>query len=250
MTEPRIVNHDPRNLLYPFKAPTVQLTSRRWSTDDTPVLDSRFCVPAAAHASLLCTSLDKEYELINRLQTSDVVSTAQQLQSLNLISGYVHAFTLEDTLAALTLGPVMIGIPWYSGFNTPRTDGLVVKTGDIEYEYEVCLDEIDVASEEVWFRNCRGPEWGVNGRACMLWSTLEELLEDTGDATVLVPKTRQPVKSLPVIVPEPEPEPLSYDDEMYDGSQEWVKTKKFYQPNERIRQLLIKWQETYEKNNE
>jgi hypothetical protein len=120
-----------------------------------------------------------------------------------VISGYRWAFGLDETLAALTLAPVMIGVAWYSSFDEPDDDGLV-EVGARAYVrggHEVCLTELDVERQLVWFDNSWGPTWGQSGRACMSWATLGRLLGEEGDAVVPVP----------VSEPAPVPEPVDDD---------------------------------------
>ena len=282
----RHVRHDPRSFRYPFRAPTVELVSRRWSTDDTPILDQGdigACTGNATVAAFLC---DNDNPLRNALtpeQTSslsqelatliysnateidpfegtyppvdtgsDGLSVAKAAQALGLISGYSHAFTIDDVLAALTTGPVIVGVPWYSGFEDPRSDGLVVKRGPLRGGHEVCLDEIDVSSNEVWFRNSWTAEWGIDGRACMYWDTLEELLAEEGDATVFSPVDVPAPIPVPEPEPAPEPEPIdtSAEDALYDGTVDWVNRTRFYKKNEEVRQLLLEWRKHYEGKNE
>lgn len=272
----RHVRHDPRSLRYPFRAPTIELVSRRWSTDQTPILDQGnlgSCTGNATVAALLCDnrnpynmSLTSEQksalneELAIRLYSeataidtfpgvylpddtgSDGLSVAKAAQNFGYISGYSHAFSLQDVLGALTTAPVILGIMWYEGFDEPARDGKISKTGELRGGHEICLDEIDVANQTVWFRNSWSPYWGVRGRAYMTWDTLTELLHEQGDATVFTSL------AAPAPTPIPVPDPIvtsDVDEELYAVTTEWVKHKKAYKPNEVLRQLLLRWRKSH-----
>lgn len=130
---------------------------------------------------------------------SDGLSVAKAMKESGLISGYQHAFDLPTALAALQSGPVLLGCYWYDSFDTPDSSGLIEITRDasIRGGHEVVLDELDTERDLVWFTNSWGSAWGVRGRACMSWETLQKLLEQDGD--IVVP--------LPLTVPAPTPVP-------------------------------------------
>lgn len=132
---------------------------------------------------------------------SDGLSAAKAAQRRGFLSGYKHAVTLTDALDALTLGPVIIGINWYSGFDSPAPSGEVHRSGYVRGGHEVCLDEIDRENSRVWFRNSWSESWGLDGRAWMSFATLAALLSERGDATILVPASQ----------PAPQPEPAPVD---------------------------------------
>lgn len=132
---------------------------------------------------------------------SDGLSVAKVLNARGLISGYQHAFSLEDALGALAERVVMIGSSWRTDMFYPDRDGRVRITGKEEGGHEYALDAIDVEDRRVWIRNSWGPEWGIEGRAWLAWDDLGQLLEDFGDCTVLVPRSEPPPQ------PEPAPDP-------------------------------------------
>lgn len=279
----RNVNHDPRSLRYPFRAPTVQLVSKRWSTDSDLILDQGnlgSCTGNATAGALICSNGNPLHDALTADQVaslnedqavkfysrateidpyegtykptdtgSDGLSVAKAANQFGYISGYSHALSLNDALAALTTGPIIIGIGWYEGFDNPRSDGLVVKTGSLRGGHEICLDEIDVSSKEVWFRNSWSDGWGINGRACMLWDTLGALLDDDGDATVFTPNS-VPDPTPPIPQPEPD-QPLpteTADQKLYRETTKWTSKVRCYPPNERLRQHLIEWRTDFEQS--
>jgi hypothetical protein len=137
---------------------------------------------------------------------SDGISVAKIVQQRGWISGYQHAFTLNDALAALSnRGPVIVGTNWYSSMFNPTLDGeLTIGANDtIAGGHEYILDEIDVTNQRVWMQNSWGTTWGQNGRAWMSYATLQRLLSEQGDVTVFVPLTHPAPTPQPVPVPIP-----------------------------------------------
>ena len=53
------------------------------------------------------------------------VAVAKAAQKAGLISGYQHAFSLDSALKALAVSPLIVGVNWYEGFDTPDANGLV-----------------------------------------------------------------------------------------------------------------------------
>jgi hypothetical protein len=130
---------------------------------------------------------------------SNGLSVAKAAKERGLISGYLHAFSLDATLKALQEQPVIIGINWDAGFDSPDATGLVNSTNDPRGGHEVVLDEIDAVREVVWFTNSWGSAWGINGRACMSFKTLGKLLAKDGDATILLPLNRAAPQPTPIV---------------------------------------------------
>jgi hypothetical protein len=103
---------------------------------------------------------------------------------LGLISSYTHAFGVQHALEALMLRPVITGINWYEGFDTPDSNGQVQISGSVRGGHEIVADEIDADKQVVWFWNSWGTQWGVGGRFCMSFDTWDQLLQERGDVTV------------------------------------------------------------------
>lgn len=224
----RHVRHDSRSLQYAFPETGVQLVSVKHARM-IPVLDQGnlgSCTGNAATGAVgtaplygalgeagITATLDeaeavKLYSLATQLDGypgtyppddtgSDGLSVAKAAKQQGLISGYQHAFTLQAALEALQTYPVIVGTDWLDGMFNPTADGQLRLTGNVAGGHEYVIDEIDVPNQRVWMTNSWGASWGVNGRAWLAWSDLEQLLANQGDVTVL----------LPVSVPAPTPTP-------------------------------------------
>lgn len=120
---------------------------------------------------------------------SDGLSVAKVLQARGMISGYLHATSLEAVLTALAEKPVIVGTEWRSDMYRPSYEGRLSITGQVEGGHEYVLDEIDVENQRVWMHNSWGDSWGIDGRAYFTWDDFRSLLAAQGDCTVFVPIT-------------------------------------------------------------
>jgi hypothetical protein len=243
----RHVHHDPQNLQYPFQAaPVGALASRRWSLDSDLILDQGnlgSCTGNATVGALICSNNNPLHDGLSDLDKgrldeflavqvysaatvldpfpgtykpddtgSDGPDAAKAARNMGLISGYSHALSQAAVLTALQHGPVIIGIDWTEGFDSPDVDGKVYFSGQVRGGHEICLDEIDMDKQVVWFRNSWTDSWGNKGRAYFTFDDLTTLMGRQGDATVLVPVNRpapqpQPVPPTPPAPPAPAPTP-------------------------------------------
>lgn len=121
---------------------------------------------------------------------TDGMAVARIAKRLGLVAGYMYRNSLDDTLSALSRGPVMFGGPWYSTFDTPDLSGRVTLGATASYGHGYVLDELCVESELVGCTNSWGPEWGLEGRFYLSWEALRRLLWERGEVTVLIPHTK------------------------------------------------------------
>lgn len=106
------------------------------------------------------------------------------------ISAYYHAFSFAGAIASLSRGPVLIGISWYSGFDSPEGNyGELKISGSPRGGHELYLSSLDIESGYVHGWNSWGP-WGsiyMPGMFCMSFGTLKRILSEDGDCTVPQP---------------------------------------------------------------
>jgi len=206
----RLLDHDPRSLDWPAER-AAQVKSVHWERR-SPVLDQGrigACVGFSA-ADWLATDNAarkgrgditndlglKVYSVATHLdrfkgvwQPDDTGTAglygAKALVKLGLTAGkYRHAFGLQHTLEALQAGPVMLGIAWKTGCDTPARDGLIRWTGEVRGGHEVLIDAVDLENERAWICNHWTATWAKGGRACLPLADLEAALKDRGDVTV------------------------------------------------------------------
>lgn len=116
---------------------------------------------------------------------SDGLSVAKVALSRGLISGYTHAFSLADALDALQDGPVLTGVAWHTGMDSPDASGLVSIDGAIRGGHEFVADEYNAILHVVGFTNSWGTGYGLAGRFYMHQDDWGQLLADDGDVTIL-----------------------------------------------------------------
>lgn len=141
---------------------------------------------------------------------NDNGSTGPSVGQVAVSDGYAakfdHYTDIDSTLQALQDDPVMLGMNWYSSFDTPDANGVVVisRGAYVRGGHEVVARGYDAAKQMIKLDNSWGTSWGVNGSFYMSAATLKRLLIEGGDATVLRPLAPVPV---PVPVPTPTPPP-------------------------------------------
>lgn len=123
---------------------------------------------------------------------SSGLAACKAARKAGYIGGYRWCFGLPDVLYALQGGPVMVGVRWYAGMSEPDSSGRVRPTGGLLGGHEVCLTGLEVETQRVWFDNSWGESWGIDGRAWISWTDLDELLEQDGDAVVPTPVVTVP----------------------------------------------------------
>jgi hypothetical protein len=225
----RHVEHDPQSRRFAFRAAAASLQSVRHPRH-IPVLDQGqlgSCTGNAAAGALgtgrnyvgkvTGEPLDETFalglyatatELDNVPGTwppddtgSTGVAVAKACQRAGLISGYQHTFSLADALAALQVGPIIVGTNWYEAQFEPAGDGRLTVAGGLAGGHEYVVDEIDVEQQRVWLTNSWGASWGVQGRAYYTWADFGALLAQNGDVVLFTPVT------LPAPTPAPPPTP-------------------------------------------
>lgn len=122
---------------------------------------------------------------------SSGLSAAKSAKQKTLIGSYQHAFNMEAALTALQKGPVITGVDWYEGFDSPSsTTGLVKPTGQVRGGHEIVAIGFEphavLSDSLVFLQNSWGREWGLAGRFCWTVSTWQKLLNAQGDATILL----------------------------------------------------------------
>jgi hypothetical protein len=132
-------------------------------------------------------------------------SVAKAAQDGGLISGFTHYADLDSALQALMDGPVILGVNWYSSFDTPAAGGTVSIAADayVRGGHEVLARIVDAGAQVIGLDNSWGPSFGVDGSFRMSFATLERLLAENGDCTAPEP-LKAPVPPAPV-PPSPQP---------------------------------------------
>ncbi len=142
-------------------------------------------------------------------------SVAKAAEDDGLISGFTHYTDLDSTLQALMDGPVILGMNWYSSFDTPAADGTVSITADayVRGGHEVLARSVDTTAQTIGMDNSWGTSYGAGGSFKMSYATLERLLSESGDCTAPEPlKAPAPPAPQPPQPPSPKPKPGWWDE--------------------------------------
>jgi len=131
------------------------------------------------------------------------VAVCEAAITLGWCSDYQVADGIQEALLALVLRPVIVGINWFTSFDTPSgTDSLVaiapgatvrggheVLATQLIVPEGVTIENLTASLDQilVGFWNSWGTDWGTGGRFTMTAATLQQLLADGGD--VAVPRT-------------------------------------------------------------
>lgn len=127
---------------------------------------------------------------------TSVLAGAKIVQQDTHIGEYRWAFGIDDVRdTILTLGPVVIGIPWYSGMYDTRPSGLVDVSGSqvgghalVVYGYHPGMriygEDWHARYRVFRWRNSWGPSYGKNGNGLIRYEDLRDLLAGWGEACI------------------------------------------------------------------
>jgi len=208
----RHINFDPRSGDYPvtaFLVPGKTVKSRSWERPgpfdqgDTGSCTGQAVAGLVMTAPIADTGIDQGtamqiYELATKLDPypgnyppddtgSSVLAAMQAAQQLGYITSYHWCFSLQDVLQALSqVGPVAIGINWYTSFDQPDATGHVTLQpgATVRGGHALNLTSVDTQAKRVGGWNSWGELWGVDGQFTMDWQTLDVLLGENGEAAV------------------------------------------------------------------
>lgn len=206
----RLREHDPRSRAFAFSPATLTLPAysvthtRRvpifdqgslgsctgnaaagWLGSDphgTAKADEALAVSLYSEATRL-DGFDGEYPPDDSGSSGNAVAKA--LKRRGLITRYEHAFSFRAALAAIVVAPVIVGVPWYENMFEPLDSGYVEIGGDVVGGHEFLIRGIDPRRQHVLCDNSWSTAWGRRGRFWLRFATLERLLAEQGDCTIL-----------------------------------------------------------------
>lgn len=115
-----------------------------------------------------------------------VNALAKVLRARGIIREWRTAFGLEHMRGALQLGPVLITCPWDWSMFHPDRHGYIKRGGPTTGRHAV-VAWADDNMNTMRLRLTYGRWWGLAGDCLIRYSTMDSLLGEGGDATVLVP---------------------------------------------------------------
>lgn len=250
----RHVNHDSRNLAYPYRRSAPVIVTRL-HTRQIPILDQGSVGSCTGNAQVGVMGTEPNYgDLPNPHMALDEAlalriysdaemidgdgpyppndygssgpSAAKAAMKLGLISGYTHCLSLHDVLDALQVwAAVSIGINWYDSFDSPSSSGLIAISpgASVRGGHEPMLRGVDAENKTVFGDNSWGAGWGLKGSFYMSWDTLTRLLAEEGDGTVSIPSLQPAPVPVP---PTPTPTPIQPADlTLYNETRAWARAR-------------------------
>ena len=213
----RNINHDPRSLAYLVKPRAALAQSKLWP-HDISILDQGQIGSCTGNATVGVLGSDPYYQTVPAGLTldetlavalyseatkidpypgayppqdsgSDGLSVAKAAQKRGYINGYLHCTSIDAVITALQTGPVITGISWYEGFDTPDSTGTVTISGSVRGGHEPAVIGVDVDAKRFRLVNSWGPDWGDKGYFNVGFDDYARLLSEQGDATSFVPNT-------------------------------------------------------------
>jgi hypothetical protein len=142
---------------------------------------------------------------------ASMLAGAKALKNTGKITSYRWAFGIDDVIDTLcTIGPVVLGINWYTSMFQTRTDGLVTITGGLAGGHCILANGYWPAhpkfGEVIVWTNSWGRSYGLSGVGFIKVADLARLLKEQGEAAIVVDVA--PVVPTPPPPPPPTPEPL------------------------------------------
>lgn len=115
---------------------------------------------------------------------TSILAGAKIAKRLGWFDEFRWAFNTTDVLLTLGyVGPVIVGVRWYSGMSNP-TNGYATPEGRYIGKHAVLLNAVSIKRQDVTLHNSWGDRWGAMGTARIRWEHLDELLRDRGDACI------------------------------------------------------------------
>lgn len=102
---------------------------------------------------------------------------AKWFKVMGLIGDYYWGRTVQDlSLAVLTKGPVVIGIPWYDSMYKTNDKGFAVVKGGYDSAHGIVVNGVSMVEEYFRLPNSWGRKWGDRGYCKISFEHMETLL--------------------------------------------------------------------------
>lgn len=112
------------------------------------------------------------------------LAMAQEAQVRGWIGEYRWGYTLADFIAAIRIGPVLLGIDWYAGMDTPDAQGVIRANGAIRGGHEIVCNGVNLSTGLARLKNSWGRSWARDGHAYLPLEDVEALIADGGDCVM------------------------------------------------------------------
>ena len=127
---------------------------------------------------------------------TSVLSGVKTAQKAGYFSEYRWCFGIADALAALRRGPLVLGLNWYTGMFQPNEKGMIAPTGRIEGGHAILANGYNAKTGLVRLHNSWGQDWGINGECFISDDDFSRLLNEDGEAVLLLGRKKVPFVTL------------------------------------------------------
>lgn len=117
---------------------------------------------------------------------SSGLAVCKAAQRRKLITSYRHAFSFNAVLSALQKGPVIVGMTWLTGCDTPDMNGVIDYSGTIRGGHEFLVRGCDMVGKLLLGDNSWGLGWGLNGRFKIPFDSFQTAMALQADVTIPV----------------------------------------------------------------
>jgi C1A family cysteine protease len=101
------------------------------------------------------------------------------------ISEYRWGFSIDDVVESLGyIGPVVLGVNWYSDMFTPDSSGYIKASGRLIGGHAVLAVGVNIKENRIQLHNSWGKSCGFNGNCYISISDVEMLLKKKGEACI------------------------------------------------------------------
>lgn len=108
---------------------------------------------------------------------ASIKGALKALQKLGFVKSYYMADKIDEILiAVLNLGPVVVGIDFYSGM-LKSTNGKMIAAGGVIGSHAVVVYGVDLEKQEFLVANSHGVEWGIHGTASVSVETMNKIFK-------------------------------------------------------------------------
>lgn len=167
--------------------------------------------PPFKHGNQLAKSFYYEAQKIDEWPGEDysgtsVLAGAKIMKQKGFIEEYRWCFNIADIRdAVISEGPVVLGVPWYSGMYQTSEDGRVILSGKKVGGHAILITGYnpkmkfgDKYLEVFRWRNSWGESYGINGSGWIEAKLLNKLIKEGGEACVpmqrKVPVFKKPIR--------------------------------------------------------
>jgi hypothetical protein len=121
---------------------------------------------------------------------TSVLAGAKALKRLypDEFSTYRWAFNIHDLVQTLGyIGPVVLGVPWYSNFYTPINDMLQIG-GAMVGGHAILATGVDIENRRIKLHNSWSENWNKTGCAYISFTDMETLINQRSEMCIILGK--------------------------------------------------------------